>query len=171
MKNIGQRLLARLEKTGMSPSQVAWSGALGIYLALSPFLGIQTLLIFVFAFLFRAHAGIIFTVLYTVNNPWTMIPIALFDYIVGAGFCTLFGFDFSPYDPTWMAWVNRKLGSWLLPYLGIKKLSFWTYFIGGNLVAIPAMLITYPALKKMYSAWIFRVKNGVERNRASSNNS
>lgn len=158
MKNMGQRLRARLEKTGLSSSQVAWSGSLGIYLAFSPFLGIQTLLVFVFSFLFRAHAGIIFTVLYTVNNPWTMIPIALFDYIVGAGFLKLGGFDLSAYDPRWMDWINRKLGSWLFPYLGIKKLSFWAYFIGGNLVAIPISIIAYPALKKMYNAWQSKVK-------------
>lgn len=150
MKNFGRRLLERVERTGLSPSKVAWSGALGIYLAFSPFLGIQTILVFIFSFIFCAHTGILFTVLYMVNNPWTMIPIALLDYVVGAGFLKLVGLDLSAYDPRWMEWVNRKLGVWLFPYLGIKKLSFWAYFIGGNLIALPLAIVSYPALKKMY---------------------
>lgn len=150
MPSIKERFLKKLIEKQLSPQKVAWSGAVGVYLAFSPFLGIQTILVFVLAFLLRANGPIVFTVLYTINNPWTMIPIVLLDYFVGSWFLQLIGLDLTMYDPSWMEWLNAKLIPYIGPYLGVKKLSLWTYLIGGHLIAIPLACVSYPVIKKLY---------------------
>lgn len=134
----------------LAPAKVAWSGALGVYLAFSPFLGIQTILVFALSFLLRANTPIVITILYSVNNPWTMIPIVVVDYAVGAWFLRIIGIDLSLYDPSWMGWVNGKLIPYIQPYLGIKKLSLWAYLIGGHIIAIPLAIVAYPLMKRLY---------------------
>ncbi|MCL5436544.1 MAG: DUF2062 domain-containing protein [Candidatus Dependentiae bacterium] len=150
MATVKERFVNKIMEKKLSPRHVAWSGALGAYLAFSPFLGVQTILVFVLAFIMRANAAIAFTVLYTVNNPWTMIPIVVLDYVVGGAFLKLFGVSLCAYDPSWMGWLNDKLIPYIGPYLGVKKLCFWTYVIGGNLIAIPAACLAYPFIKKLY---------------------
>lgn len=156
---IMSRLWEKITKKGISAHQIAWSGALGIYLAFSPFLGIQTILVFVLSFIFRAKSMIVFTVLYTINNPWTMIPIAVFDYAFGNWLIySVFGLDLSPYDPAWFGWINAKLCATLCHYLGIKSLCFWSFIIGGNIIAIPAAIIAYPLFKRVAEKQIQKLK-------------
>lgn len=150
MSTIKERFFKKIVEKQLTPHQVAWSGAVGVYLAFSPFLGVQTLLVFGLAFILRANAAISFTVLYTVNNPWTMIPIVILDYIVGSAFMRFIGLDLSAFDPSWMEWLNIKLIPYIGPYLGIKKICLWTYLIGGHIVAIPLACLSYPFIKKLY---------------------
>lgn len=150
MSTMKERFLKKLIDKQLSPEKVAWSGAVGVYLAFSPFLGIQTILVFVLAFLLQANGAIVFTVVYTINNPWTMIPIVLLDYLAGAWFLRLLGLNLTAYDPSWMGWLNDKLIPYIGPYLGVKKLSLWTYLIGGHLIAVPLAFLAYPFMKKLY---------------------
>ncbi len=150
MNSFGKKLIDRFVKKGISPHKVAWSSSWGMYLAFSPFLGIQTILVFFVAFIFRAQAAVVFTVLYTVNNPWTMIPIVLLDYLFGTWLFKILGISMALYEPQWMGWVNAKLTPYLTPYLGIEELQLWPYLIGGNIIAISAACVTYPLIKKVY---------------------
>lgn len=150
MNSFGKKLIDRFIKQGVSPHKLAWSAALGMYLAISPFLGLQTLLMFILAFFLRAKTAVVFTVLYTINNPWTMIPILLMDYFFGSWLFCLLGIDMSAYEPSWMTWFNQKLTSYLTPYLGIEQINLWPYLVGGNVLALIAAAITYPVIKKIY---------------------
>lgn len=143
------RLWIKLSEKGITPHLFAWSGAIGIFLAFSPFLGIQTILVFVFAFLLRAKSSIIFTILYTINNPWTMIPIAVADYVFGSWLTnSVLGINLTAYDPQWVNWLNDKLCPYISPYLGITHLCFWCYLIGGMIIATIAAVCSYPLFKK-----------------------
>jgi len=150
MNSFGKKLIDRFVKQGVSPHKLAWSSALGVYLAFSPFLGIQTILMFILAFLLRAKTAVVFTVLYAINNPWTMLPILLMDYFFGMWIFRIFSIDMSAYEPAWMDWFNHKLTSYLTPYLGIEQINLWPYLIGGNIIALVAGSITYPIIKKIY---------------------
>lgn len=142
-----RKLMERLVKSESDPIRLAWSVALGIFIAFSPYLGIQTILVFVFAFVFHANSAVIFIVLYTINNPWTMIPIAALDYLFGYWLTeTVLGLNLEAHDPSWMTWVNAKI-SFLTSYLGIEKLCFWCYLIGGNILALAIAAASYPFLK------------------------
>lgn len=149
MSKYTTKFMQRLVKSEPNSTRLAWSITLGLFLAFSPYLGFQTILVFVLSFLFHANSAVVFTVLYTVNNPWTMIPIAAFDYIFGHWLTeSVLKFDLLRYNPSWMHWVNSKL-SGLTHYLGIEKLCFWCFFIGGNILALAIALLSYPVLKKL----------------------
>jgi uncharacterized protein (DUF2062 family) len=149
MGKYGKKLMERLVKSESSPGKLAWSIALGIFLAFSPYLGFQTLLVFVLSFLFRANAAVVFIILYTVNNPWTMVPIIALDYVFGHWLLeSLLGLDLLQYNPSWMDWINKKIG-YLTSYLGVEHLCFWCFFIGGNIIAISCAFISYPFLKRL----------------------
>lgn len=134
-----------------SPTRLARATSLGIGIAFSPYLGFQTILIFVLSYLIHANAAITFTVVYLVNNPWTMIPIAAADYLVGQSLVEkILGLNLVIYNPSWMDWVNAKIGHYLVHYLGVSELCFWCFIIGGNILALSAGLMSYPFLVYFY---------------------
>lgn len=140
-----KKMIDRLLQAEADPRRLAWSMSLGVYLAFSPYLGIQTFLVFLLAFVFSANAAVIMIVLYTVNNPWTMLPIAALDYSFGHWLSESFlQLNLSQYDPAWMGWVNAKIGSYLTAYLGIEELCFWSFMLGGNIIAFTCAAISYP---------------------------
>ncbi len=68
-----------------SPQKIAVSFAIGVFLGMSPFLGIHTLLGIIFAWLFSLNRVATLIGVY-VTNPWTIIPIYTFGTWVGAQF-------------------------------------------------------------------------------------
>lgn len=149
MKKYVDKIKQKLLQAEKSPVRLARSMALGFCIALSPFLGIQTFLIIGLSWLLRLNTVVAVIVSYTVNNPWTMVPIAAFDYVVGKWLVTdILGYDLTPYNPSWMTWVNEKIGNYLVDYLGIETLDFWAYIIGGSLVSFIITLSIYPLLMK-----------------------
>lgn len=143
-----------------SPHRLSLSCAVGTFLAFSPYLGIQTVLIFVLSWLLSLNTAVTFSVVYLINNPWTMIPIVILDYLVGAWVAGLFGINLLQYNPAWMQsfnkWINVKAGSYLAQW-GIGELSFWAYFIGGHIVALACALLAYPLARY----WIARMMNNI----------
>lgn len=141
-----------------SPNRLALSCAIGTFLAFSPYLGIQTVLIFVLSWLMSLNTTVTFSVVYLINNPWTMIPIVILDYLVGAWVAGLLNLDLLRYNPSWMQtfnhWIEKKAGTYLTQW-GIGELSFWAYFIGGHIVAVTLGLIAYPIARY----WISRMMN------------
>ena len=140
MSSLIKRFFLRLLALEPSPERRARSIALGIAIAFSPLLGIQTPVLFLLAFLLHLNSGVVFAVVYAVNNPWTMIPIIALDYAVGSFIMeTILGIDLRPYDPAWADWVTTKLAY----YLCVNKLCFWYYCIGGVLISIVLGVLTY----------------------------
>ena len=149
MSSYGKKLMEKLVKREPNPNRLAWSITLGIFLSFSPYIGFQTILVFVLSFLLRANSAVAFIVLYTVNNPWTMVPIAALDYVFGYWVTeTLLGMNLIQYNPSWMGWVNTKI-SFLTNYLGIHELCLWCFLIGGNILALTFAAISYPFLKNL----------------------
>jgi len=138
-----QRLVARYGSGNISPTMLAWSCALGVYLAFSPFLGVQTILVFVFSFLLRARASIVCAVLYLVNNPWTMVPIFFLDYGTGIWFLKLLGVDWVLLEPAWMQPVSDFLVKHLLHYVGMQRIGILPYFVGAHIIAVPLTAATF----------------------------
>lgn len=66
------RLISALRNAG-PPRQTAAAFAFGVFLSFSPFLGLQTILGFTFAFAFRLSRVVMFAGLCT-NLPWLMLP-------------------------------------------------------------------------------------------------
>ena len=147
-KNFINRLLV-MEK---SPHKLALGCCLGIFMALSPFLGIQTWLAIPLSWLFGVNTLLVIAVLYLVNNPFTMFPIVVADYAVGHMVIERWmGMNLVAYNPSWMGWINSKIGPTLYKYLGVTQVCFWCYILGGLLLATICSLPLYPFLKKFFS--------------------
>ncbi len=131
-----------------SPEKLARALTLGLWIAFSPFLGLQTPLIFIIAPLMGLSSFIVFTTVYVVNNPWTMIPIIVLDYYVGYFIVEKWlGFNLHAYNPGFMTWVNEKLQRYLSSYLGTAPLCFWCFICGGLVVSLIVASISYPILR------------------------
>ena len=146
-----KRFLNRLLAMEKSANKLALGCCLGVFIATSPFLGIQTWIAFPLAWLFGVNALIIIAVLYLINNPLTMLPIVVADYAVGHWIIEQWmGINLVIYNPSWMGWVNTKIGPTLYTYLGVTEVCFWCYILGGLLFATICSLPLYPLLR-----WFF----------------
>ncbi|MCX7794327.1 MAG: DUF2062 domain-containing protein [Thermodesulfovibrionales bacterium] len=65
------------------PSKTALTFSIGLFIGLSPLLGLHTLISLAIAFIFRLNKFVILLGTY-VTNPWTLIPIYTFSTLLGA---------------------------------------------------------------------------------------
>lgn len=65
------------------PSKTALTFSIGLFIGMSPLLGLHTILAFSIATIFRLNRLVILLGAY-VTNPWTLIPIYTFSTILGA---------------------------------------------------------------------------------------
>ena len=149
MRAFLRKLIARES----DPKRLTRSIAAGVAIAVSPYLTLMTWILFPLCWLISANAAIAITVLWTVNNPWTMIPFIVADYFVGyVLFELLLGWDLTAYNPWFMEWVNNNITPYVTPYLGIDDFCFWCFIGGGTVVAIVSGFVTYwmlyPILRK-----------------------
>ncbi len=126
-----------------SPRKLALAVSIALYIAISPFLGFHTMMLVVAGWLFNLNIPVLIMVSYTVNNPWTMIPLMAGGYWVGYQILhSLFGLSVAALNPAIMGWAN----SYIHTYVGIKDVSFWAFMLGGNLVGLFVAFGSYPFL-------------------------
>lgn len=134
-----------------SPEKLALAVCWGIFIAVAPVPGLHTPLLFIMSWLLSLNTVIVFSVVYIINNPWTILPIYAVDYLFGYWLLfSLGGLDLVPYDPAWMEWVNRKIGVYLSRYLGIQKLCLWYFLLGGIILAGTIALVLYPFIHRLF---------------------
>lgn len=138
-----------------SPSKLTLAISIGIFFAFSPFLFVMTWLAIGVAWLCGVSMPIAAASLNLINNPWSMIPLLMLNYYVGT-FITekILAVNLLPYNPSFMNWINKKIGSSLAPYLGSTELCFWCYFIGGIVVATIITIISYPIVYVCLKRWL-----------------
>lgn len=137
-----------------TPTKLAAASATGVFISFSPFIGIHWLMTIIVAWFFRLNVAVIYFAAHVVNNPLTMVPVYLADYAVGVFITrTLFGVDLTPYNPTWMKWLNTHLAC-----LQIPNISLWDFIIGGNVLGIICGLISYPLLVRFFDRTISVVR-------------
>jgi uncharacterized protein (DUF2062 family) len=146
--------LASLIVHERSGAKLAFSFCMGVYIAFSPFVGFHTLMTFALIWFLNLNVAVTFAASCLLHNPWTTIPIYGLDYLVGdwllRGVC---GIDTLSMNPHWMGWVNDTLSS----YLGLPKISFWAFMVGGNLLGIFFSVGLYPIMKHLFMRLIEQV--------------
>lgn len=158
-----KKILYDLALKEKSPKKLTLSCCLGIYIAFSPWVGFHTIMIFVFAWLFRLNPAVTFTSTYILNNPWTMTPLYFADYVFGDFVLkSWFGIDSMAINPVWMTWFNKNLTH----YTGFNGFSFWAFMIGGNLLGIILSVILYPILLSFFK----KIINKSATNKQNENN-
>jgi uncharacterized protein (DUF2062 family) len=68
------------------PERTALAFSIGVFIAFSPFLGLHTILATFIAFVFRFNKVAIYTGTFLNNPPFTLVPIIVASYAVGAFF-------------------------------------------------------------------------------------
>lgn len=100
-----------------SPRKIALAFALGVFIGMSPLLGIHTVLGILMAWIFRLNKFVTVVGVY-VTNPWTIVPIYTFGTWVGA---KLLGIDRLVPDIDWAHLTVKELlhtlGPLLLPFI------------------------------------------------------
>ena len=145
-----------------SPKKLALSFAMGVYIAICPFIGLHTAMIFAFAWMFRLNTAVTFATGYIVNNPFSLVPIFAADY--GFGYWLLhkvFHFKTQDINPSFVKYVN----DFLYAKLGIPRACFWSFIIGGNLLAVILAIIAYFVAKPLFiklSKQVYKRKKAAE---------
>jgi uncharacterized protein (DUF2062 family) len=129
--------LLHLEDT---PHRIALAFGLGLWLALSPLLGLHTVMALGIAFAFRLSRAAILIGCWT-NNPWTLAPMFLAGTVVG---CALLGVSTEglatiDWDQHGVAFYTNLLAH-LRPYL-------WPFVVGNTILGVLFGIAGYFALR------------------------
>ncbi len=143
LKDKIKELFKKAMGTGHSAHQLALSGAVGIYIAFSPFPGAHTIMMIFVKWLLNLHFPLLFLTT-SFNNPWTMIPFYSGGYFFGYW---LIHVVFNLH-PRWTVSLAKILGS--------GKICLWSFLIGGNVLGLISAFISYPLLKRAFTKMIAR---------------
>jgi uncharacterized protein (DUF2062 family) len=139
----GKRLLLHER----SPKKLALAVSVALYVAISPFLGLHTIMLVVAGWAFGLNIPVLIIVSYTLNNPWTMVPLMLGGYWVGYKILhTWLELSVEAINPPLMHLIN----DYLYQYLGLQDVSFWAWMLGGNIVGVAVALGAYPFLYALF---------------------
>lgn len=132
-----RNVLAQILRIEDTPHRIALTFAVGVFLGLSPFIGLHTVLALAVAWIFRLNRIVMLSGAF-INNPWSMIPIYTFSTWIGA---EILGTDLLVTDVDWrritLGTIVRDLEHLVLPF-----------FLGTLLVATLFSLICYIIVKK-----------------------
>lgn len=136
-----RELLSKAVHDGWTVPQLAKSVAVGLYVAMCPFPGAHTVLMFGLKWFLQLNLPVLF-IATSVNNPWTMIPVYSFDYAFGY-------------------WLVHKVLGWspawslsLHKIFGAGSICVWSFLIGGNVVGLLAAGIGYFVARILFGRFI-----------------
>ncbi|MDH5203066.1 MAG: DUF2062 domain-containing protein [Nitrospirota bacterium] len=134
--------LREILKIKETPHRIALSFSTGVFIGMSPFLGIHTILGVIVAWLFKLNTFAIIAGVY-VTNPWTIVPIYTFSTWVGV---QCFGVKQIIPKIDWSTITFSKFINDLSPLL--MPFIFGTLLIG-LLSGIVSYLIIYRTIKRI----------------------
>lgn len=124
-----------------SPKKIALSFSAGVFIGMSPLLGLHTILGLIIASLFRLNKFVTVIGVY-ITNPWTIVPIYTFSTFIGA---RILGVKKVIPSIDWhnlnLTHIVSELSDLLIPFI------FGTLFVG-TLTAIASFFILYRITKK-----------------------
>jgi uncharacterized protein (DUF2062 family) len=142
MKTRLRELFFKLFKKGECPRRLSLSFCAGIFIALSPFMGLHTVMTFIIAWLFGLNLGVTFLVAHC-NNFFTVGPLVVAEYSFGQWLMQTFGVGASLQNPGWVCNINSKLTH----FCGVPDISFWAFFIGASALAVGLSVGLYPIVR------------------------
>ena len=152
-------LLKRLLQLDGTPESIALGTAIGLFVAMTPTVGIQMIIILLVSMVIPANrlAGLIMVY---VSNPLTLIPIYWLDYWVGLKCLAQEGKSFAQFELYWIelteqasenavGWYQVSLE--LLRSIGNDVLG--PLFVGGSVVGLLFALPCYPVMLRLVRAY------------------
>ena len=130
-----------------SSSKLAISFCIGAYIAFCPLIGLHTVATLLLCWFLGLNMAVTFATSCVIHNPWTTIPIYGTDYIFGQWLLhDICGFDTMAMNPSWMIFINERLSY----YVGLPDIAFWSFMIGGNILALGISIGIYPLVKRLF---------------------
>ena len=125
------------------PERTAFAFSIGVFIAFSPFLGLHTILATLIAFVFRFNKVAIYTGTFVNNPPFTLVPIIVASYAVGA---VLMGRPWKiPPEGIELLKNPHLLTGDYYRRLFVESLAILLPFaIGGMVLSVVCSLIAYP---------------------------
>lgn len=121
-------------KMGRSPTKIAISFGIGIFIAFSPLIGFHMIMVICLSFLLKLDAPIVlFASLF--NNPITAIPFYSFDYFVGYWILH----DIFKINPDWFISLEKIFGT--------GKICIISFLVGGHIVSLILGFLSYSIAK------------------------
>jgi uncharacterized protein (DUF2062 family) len=159
MKEYIKKILHKLVLAERSPTKLTLSFCLGNFIAWSPTIPLQTPLIFLLSWLFRLNTTVTFTTVYIINNPLTMVPLYVADYMFGVLlFHKVLGLDLIRYNPSWVdkfnAFISRYIN--MEKYIGGGPFCFWCLMLGGLILPLLISIVLYPIMKPVFTKFVAR---------------
>lgn len=128
--------------------KLAFAFCMGVYIAFSPFPGFHTAMVFVLSWLCGLNVAVVLASSCLINNPWTMVPVYVADYVFGNWVCcTFLGTNMIDFNPSWM----NGFAQWVCLKTGIAHISLASFLIGGNLLGIGFAVLLYPIMRYIFS--------------------
>jgi len=160
-----KELLKRLVLEERSPRILAISFCVGIYIAFSPFIGLHTVMVFIFSWLLGLNFATVFAASNFINNPWTMVPVYTSGHVFGDFlFSRVCGWPQGCSNPAWMA----RMSNWLSGYVDISGFSLWAFMIGGNLLGLIFALAMYPFMSRVFHMLVAEVEHLMQKRKEKS---
>jgi uncharacterized protein (DUF2062 family) len=147
-------LVERLMVQERSPHKLALTWALGVFIGISPLIGLHTLMTILFGWMFALSIPALFAVSVLINNPWTMILVYSIDHVFGAWFLNFLCIDCTQLDPIWVEYCN----GFLQRHTGITGLSLSAFLVGGNILAVGISIMLYPLMKRIFTIYLSQKK-------------
>ncbi len=128
----------------VSPHKRALSFAVGILIAFNPTYGLHTVEVVIVVWLFRLNFPLVFAGAW-MNNPWTVLPVSTFCYLVGRVVMRPFGIAYDPHAVNRFMHILLHAGwrDWLSSLPPLLMHEGVPFVVGSLLVGVVASVITY----------------------------
>lgn len=158
IKNYILKVLNKLVLAERSVTKLTLSFCLGASLAFSPYVGVQTWLIFPLCWIFGLNVTVSIGALYLISNPFTMLPIILGDYMFGYWLVNFFNLQFLKQNPVWVAGAINFINKY---FFDLEKalgadFCFWCFFLGAHILSITVFIVLYPIMKRLFKMILAR---------------
>ena len=158
-KNIHVHLIVPFLQTYDPLPQVAWGTAIGLFVGLTPTVGVQmysvSMIWLICRYLFRARFNLVIAIaMVWVTNPFTAVPIYYLFLVTGGWLQNLFGIEVLAisFEAFQMGIKTQSHGEelnwirWLLFASQVFIVEYgWPMVLGSMVYAIPVSLASYPA--------------------------
>lgn len=158
------KILNKLVLAERSVSTLTISFCLGGALAFSPYVGLQTWLVFPLCWMFGLNVAVTIAGLYLVGNPFTMIPILLADYLCGTWIINTLHLDFLKQNPAFITSILAFLKTYLFDLekiLGVN-FCFWCFFVGAHILSLLVFVVLYPIMKRIFTLLIAELPHNTQ---------
>ena len=131
-----------------SPESIALGAAVGMFIAWTPTVGIQMIMVLIMAAVIPMNRIAAFIMIY-ISNPVTMVPMYYINYVLGLTLLAREGMTYDAFLQLWNTTLElaEKETFWLatktfMEQLGLPMLT--ALFVGGGVIGLLTSIPTYP---------------------------